>query len=56
MTRKWRDTVNCHGGDVMVVHLPEAGVHGNTHSPFSDLNNQQVADLMSKFLAKKKLN
>ncbi|MGO7427368.1 alpha/beta hydrolase, partial [Rhizobium ruizarguesonis] len=25
MTRLWRDTVNKHGGDVTVVHLPEIG-------------------------------
>jgi len=56
MARKWRDAVNRHGGDVTVVHLPEIGVHGNTHFPFSDLNNKQVADLMSKFLAEKKLD
>ncbi len=56
MARKWRDAVNRHGGDVTVVHLPEVGVRGNTHFPFSDLNNKQVADLMSKFLAEKKLD
>jgi len=56
MARKWRDTVNRHGGDVTVVHLPEVGIRGNTHFPFSDLNNIQVADLMSKFLASKKLD
>jgi hypothetical protein len=56
MARKWRDTVNRQGGDVTVVHLPEVGVHGNTHFPFSDLNNEKVADLMSKFLSEKKLD
>jgi hypothetical protein len=56
MARKWRDTVNRHGGDVTVVHLPEVGIHGNTHFPFSDLNNKHVADLMSKFLSEKKLD
>jgi len=55
MARKWQDTVNRHGGEVTVVHLPD-GVHGNTHFPFSDLNNTQVADLMSKFLSVKKLD
>jgi hypothetical protein len=47
MARHWRDAVNRHGGDVTVVHLPEVGVKGNTHFPFSDLNNIEVADLMS---------
>ncbi len=56
MARLWRDAVNKHGGDVTVVHLPEAGLKGNTHFPFSDLNNIQVADLMSKFLKDKGLD
>ncbi|MEY4963710.1 MAG: hypothetical protein RLZZ323_1029 [Bacteroidota bacterium] len=56
MSRKWRDAVNKYGGDVTVVHLPEAGIKGNTHFPFSDLNNIQVADLMSKWLKDKGLD
>jgi hypothetical protein len=56
MARLWRDTVNKHGGDVTLVHLPEIGIKGNTHFPMSDLNNVQIADLVSKFLAEKKLD
>lgn len=56
MARLWRDIVNKYGGDVTVVHLPEAGLKGNTHFPFSDLNNIEVADLMSKWLKDKKLD
>jgi len=56
MARLWVKTVNRHGGDATVVHLPEIGIHGNTHFPFSDLNNIQIADLMSDFLKKKGLN
>ena len=56
MARKWRDTVNKYGGDVTVVHLPEVGLKGNTHFPFSDLNNIQVADLMNKWLKDKDLD
>lgn len=56
MARRWRDAVNRYGGDVTVVHLPETGIRSNTHFPFSDLNNIQIADLMSKFLAEKKLD
>lgn len=56
MARKWRDVVNKHGGDVTVVHLPEIGIKGNTHFPFSDLNNIEIADLMSKWLKDKKLD
>ncbi|WP_447791579.1 MULTISPECIES: alpha/beta hydrolase [Pseudomonas] len=54
MARLWRDTVNKHGGDVTLVHLPQIGIKGNTHFPMSDLNNVQIADLVSKFLAEKK--
>jgi len=56
MARLWRDAVNRRGGDVTVVHLPEAGIRGNTHFPFSDLNNLQIADLMSQFLQKQGLD
>jgi hypothetical protein len=56
MARKWRDAVNAAGGDVTVVHLPELGIKGNTHFPFSDLNNIEIADLMSKWLKEKGLD
>lgn len=56
MARLWRDAVNRHGGDVTVVHLPEIGIKGNTHFPFSDLNNAEIADLMSAWLKEKKLD
>jgi hypothetical protein len=56
MARLWRDTVNRHGGDVTVVHLPEIGIRGNTHFPFSDLNNARIADELSAFLSTKKLD
>jgi hypothetical protein len=53
VAKAWRDVINRHGGDVTIVHLPEIGVHGNTHFPMSDLNNAQIADLMSDWLVKK---
>jgi quercetin dioxygenase-like cupin family protein len=56
MARHWAATVNRHGGDVTVVHLPETGIRGNTHFPFSDLNNLDIADLMYKFLENKVLS
>jgi hypothetical protein len=52
----WRDAVNKRGGDVTLVHLPEVGILGNTHFAMSDLNNAQIADLLSRFLAEKKLD
>ncbi len=56
IARKWAAIVNRLGGDVQVVHLPEIGIKGNTHFPFSDLNNLEVADQLSKFLKDKKLD
>ncbi len=56
MARLWRDAVNRYGGDVTVVHLPETGIMGNTHFPFSDLNNIEIADLMSEWLHEKGLD
>ena len=56
MSRLWADAVNRHGGDVTVVHLPEIGIRGNTHFPFSDRNNLEIADLMSNWLREKGLD
>ena len=56
MAKLWRDAVNKHGGDVTVIHLPQIGIYGNTHFPFSDLNNIEIADLMSQFLKEKGLD
>lgn len=56
MARRWTAAVNAHGGDAAVVCLGDVGLHGNTHFPFSDLNNIAVADEMQKFLAAKGLD
>lgn len=56
MARIWAATINKHGGDATVIHLPEVGINGNTHFPFSDLNNIQVADELAKWLKKKGLD
>jgi hypothetical protein len=56
MAQLWRAAVNRHGGDVTLVHLPEIGIKGNTHFPFSDLNNMEIADLMLEWLKGKGLD
>lgn len=56
IARQWAAVVNRYGGDATVVHLPSIGIKGNTHFPFSDLNNLQVADQMSEFLHQKGLD
>jgi hypothetical protein len=51
------DAINRHGGDATNVMLPaDLGITGNTHFPMSDLNNVEIADLLSAFLAEKGLD
>jgi pimeloyl-ACP methyl ester carboxylesterase len=42
--------LNSKGGNASVLLLPDAGLYGNSHFMFSDLNNVEVADQMSLFL------
>lgn len=56
MAKRWRDTVNKHGGDVTLIYLPDVGLKGNTHFPMSDLNNVEVANHLSEFLKQKGLD
>lgn len=56
MARLWVEVINKHGGDARLVHLPQVGIHGNTHFLMSDLNNVQIAGLVSTFLHQKKLD
>ncbi|WP_395398178.1 alpha/beta fold hydrolase [Novosphingobium sp. BL-8A] len=56
MAKLWVAAVNRHGGDARLVHLPDIGIRGNTHFMMSDLNNRQIADQVSQFLAEKHLD
>ncbi|MES2999489.1 MAG: alpha/beta fold hydrolase [Pseudomonadota bacterium] len=56
VARRWRDTVNRHGGDVTLVELPSIGIRGNTHFPMSDTNNADVAEHMADWLHVKGLD
>lgn len=56
LAREWVRLINENGGDAKVVHLPEIGIFGNTHFPMSDLNNAQIAELLSEFLEQKGLD
>jgi pimeloyl-ACP methyl ester carboxylesterase len=49
-------TINRYGGDATLVELPKIGIYGNTHFLMSDLNNVEVADLLSSWLSEKKLD
>ena len=55
-SRHFAEAVNRRSGDVRVLHLPEIGIKGNTHAAFADLNNLEIAEVVEKFLAEKKLD
>jgi hypothetical protein len=55
-SRRFAAAINRHGGDAEVIHLPDVGLHGNTHFPFADLNNHEVAQLLSEYLHEKGLD
>jgi pimeloyl-ACP methyl ester carboxylesterase len=55
-SQKFADAVNSAGGNVTILKLPEKGLMGNTHFPFSDMNNAEVADLLSAFLREQGLD
>jgi pimeloyl-ACP methyl ester carboxylesterase len=48
--RAFVKALNRHGGRAEVLHLPELGIHGNSHIMMLERNNVQVANLVSKFL------
>lgn len=56
MAQQWAALLNKYGGNAQVIQLPEQGISGNTHFPFSDLNNVQVADELSRWLKEKGLD
>ena len=40
------DQINAAGGDAQMLHLPAAGMFGNSHMLMQDRNNLQIADLI----------
>jgi len=50
------DKINEKGGDAQLIKLPDLGIVGNSHFSFTDLNNIQIADLVSDYLKSKGLD
>jgi hypothetical protein len=48
--RRFVELINSCGGKAEILELAKAGLKGNTHLPFADLNNVAVADLLERFL------
>ena len=44
--------INQAGGDATMLHLPEAGVFGNSHMLFQDRNNLQLGDMILSWIGK----
>jgi hypothetical protein len=56
MGKLMRDAINRHGGDASLLHLPQIGILGNTHFSFADVNNLEIADILSDWLHEKRLD
>ena len=56
MAKKFVAAINRHGGQAELVELPKVGLKGNTHFLMGDKNNQQLADLIEKWLKSKGLD
>lgn len=50
LAKKWEVVMNKYGGHVQVVSLPDIGIKGNTHFMMADLNNEDVANAMEKWM------
>jgi hypothetical protein len=44
------ETVNKHGGNAKLIHLPDEGTFGNSHVMMLEENNAEIADFVSQFL------
>lgn len=49
-SKAWSALINNLGGDATTVPLPEVGIFGNGHTMMAELNNEQIADLLEKWI------
>jgi pimeloyl-ACP methyl ester carboxylesterase len=42
--------IKAKGGNAQTLHLPDVGIHGNSHMMMMDANNIQIADLILKWI------
>ena len=54
--KQFVEAINANGGDATLVILPQIGIKGNTHIPFADLNNMEIAEHLEAWLKEKKLD
>ena len=56
MCNQWDVGTCCQLAPKGALRLPDVGLHGNTHIAFADLNNEAVAEELSKWLHRKGLD
>ncbi|EFO2206046.1 hypothetical protein DP036_00090 [Escherichia coli O2] len=56
MAKQFVMTVNRHGGDATLVHLPDIGIKGNSHFLMAEKNNQEIAGILASWLQDKGLD
>ena len=53
---KYAETLKAAGGSADWIDLPDIGIKGNSHMMMQDKNNDQVAEVINKWLASKGLS
>lgn len=56
MAREFVKVVNAHGGNATLIELPKLGIHGNSHFMMEELNNDEIADIVDRWLIKEHLD
>jgi hypothetical protein len=54
--RLFAEAINNHGGNAVIVSLPDVGIFGNTHYAMADTNINQVAPVVSQWLKEEGLD
>lgn len=55
MATKFVALINQYGGNAQLIHFPKIGIYGNTHFPFTDLNNERIAEELSNWILNNQL-
>ena len=56
MAEQFVATINRHGGDATLVHLPDIGIKGNSHFLMQEQNNEEIMKLALAWLKEKGLD
>ncbi|MBQ4495026.1 MAG: hypothetical protein II968_04590, partial [Selenomonadaceae bacterium] len=56
MAEQFVATINRHGGDATLVHLPKIGIKGNSHFLMQERNNEEIMKLALAWLKEKGLD